>query len=85
MAAEAQIVAYSAMFGIQAWIFRFANIVGSRAGHGIIHDLILQLKEHPKELTVLGDGTQLNHISMSVIVLMACNTLSVFKQSNQYL
>lgn len=58
MAAEAQIIAYSAMFGIQSWIFRFANIVGSRAGHGIIHDLILQLKEHPESLTVLGDGTQ---------------------------
>ncbi len=58
MAAEAEIMAYSAMFGIQAWIFRFANIVGSRAGHGIIHDLILKLKDNPKELTVLGDGTQ---------------------------
>ncbi len=58
MAAESQIMGYSAMFGIQVWIFRFANIVGSRAGHGIIHDLILQLKEHPKELTILGDGTQ---------------------------
>lgn len=58
MAAESQIVAYSAMFGIQAWIFRFANIVGSRAGHGIIHDIILRLKDNPKELMVLGDGTQ---------------------------
>lgn len=58
MAAEGQIMAYSSMFGIQAWIFRFANIVGSKAGHGIIHDLILQLKEHPESLTVLGDGTQ---------------------------
>lgn len=58
VAAEAQIVAYCAMFEMQAWIFRFANIVGSRAGHGIIHDLIMKLKEDPTTLNVLGDGTQ---------------------------
>lgn len=58
MAAEAQIVAYCAMFGMQAWIFRFANIVGSRARHGIIYDLIKRLKDNPTKLDVLGDGTQ---------------------------
>ncbi len=58
MAAEAQIVAYCAMFGMQAWIFRFANIVGSRAGHGIIHDLILKIKSDPNNVHVLGNGTQ---------------------------
>lgn len=58
MAAEAQIMAYCSMFGMQAWIFRFANIVGSRAGHGIIHDLILKLKSNSTTLPVLGNGTQ---------------------------
>ncbi len=58
MAAEVQIMAYCEMFGMQSWIFRFANIVGSRAGHGIIHDLILKLKGNSKILPVLGDGTQ---------------------------
>lgn len=58
MAAEAQIMTYCSMFGIQSWIFRFANIVGSRAGHGIIHDLILRLKSDSTKLSVLGNGTQ---------------------------
>lgn len=42
-----------------AWIFRFPNVIGSRATHGVIFDLIQRLLEHPGEpLKVLGDGAQ---------------------------
>ena len=41
-----------------AWIFRFPNVVGTRATHGAIYDFVLKLKKNPTELEVLGDGKQ---------------------------
>jgi UDP-glucose 4-epimerase len=43
---------------MQAWIFRFANVVGARASHGVIFDFINKLQKNPEELEILGDGTQ---------------------------
>jgi UDP-glucose 4-epimerase len=43
---------------MQAWIYRFANIVGSRGTHGVIFDFIRKLRENPAKLTILGDGRQ---------------------------
>jgi len=45
-------------FGFQAWIYRFANVVGIRGTHGVIVDFISKLKKNPKELEILGDGRQ---------------------------
>ncbi len=58
LACEALITAFCHLFGMQAWIFRFANVVGARATHGVILDFIDKLKQNPKELEILGDGTQ---------------------------
>jgi len=58
LAGEGLISAYSHLFDIQAWIFRFGNIVGDRMGHGIIFDFIHKLKQNSKELEILGDGNQ---------------------------
>jgi UDP-glucose 4-epimerase len=58
LACEALISAFCNMFGMQAWIFRFANIVGDRATHGVIYDFINKLKQNPFQLEVLGDGSQ---------------------------
>jgi len=58
VAAEAFISAYCHTFGIQAWMFRFANVVGSRRRNGVITDLVRKLKANPAELEILGDGTQ---------------------------
>ncbi|CAD7777181.1 GDP-L-fucose synthase [Candidatus Methanoperedenaceae archaeon GB50] len=58
LGAEALISSYCGSFGMQAWIFRFANIVGSRSTHGIIYDFIQKLRENPHELEILGDGRQ---------------------------
>jgi UDP-glucose 4-epimerase len=46
------------MFGLQGYIFRFANIIGDRGTHGVIFDFIHKLKKNPAELEVLGDGRQ---------------------------
>jgi len=58
LACEGLVSAYSHLFGIKAWIFRFANVVGARMGHGVIHDFIEKLKKNPEELEILGDGKQ---------------------------
>ncbi|TAJ44222.1 NAD-dependent epimerase/dehydratase family protein [Methanofollis fontis] len=58
LACEALISAYAHSFSMQAWIFRFANIIGERSGHGVITDFIRKLRENPKELEILGDGRQ---------------------------
>lgn len=58
LACEALISAYCHSFDMQSWIYRFANIVGSRSGHGVITDFIRKLKENPEQLTILGDGKQ---------------------------
>lgn len=58
LACEAMISAFSHNCGIEAWIYRFANIVGPRSTHGAIHDFVSRLIQNPKKLEVLGNGTQ---------------------------
>ncbi len=58
LASEAAISAALEAFLQQVWIFRFPNVVGSRATHGAIFDFVQKLKRNPAELEVLGDGTQ---------------------------
>lgn len=58
LACEALISAYSHMFGIRGYCFRFANVVGPRQTHGVGYDFINRLWADPTRLTVLGDGNQ---------------------------
>ena len=55
---EGLISSYCHTFGFEGVLLRFANIVGPRAGHGVIVDFVRKLRENPGELEVLGDGTQ---------------------------
>ena len=58
LACEALISAYCHTFEMRGVIYRFANIVGSRSRHGVLWDFIHKLLENPRELEILGDGTQ---------------------------
>jgi UDP-glucose 4-epimerase len=61
LACEALISSFQHLFGLQCWIFRFANIVGSKVrkrGRTVISDFIYRLKENPCCLEILGDGRQ---------------------------
>ena len=58
LACEALISAYCYSFGMRSWVYRFANIIGARSGHGVITDFIRKLRENPAELEILGDGRQ---------------------------
>ena len=58
LAAEGLISSFCHSFDMQGWIYRFANVVGTRGTHGVIVDFINKLRKNPKELEILGDGRQ---------------------------
>ena len=58
LACEGLISAFAHNYGIQSWIFRFANICGRHGTHGAIVDFINKLRATPGRLEVLGDGKQ---------------------------
>jgi len=58
LAGESLIQAYCEGFGFQGFIFRFVSILGERYSHGHVFDFYQQLREHPAELHVLGNGLQ---------------------------
>lgn len=58
LACEALICSYCHMFDMDAAAFRFANVVGPNQTHGVGYDFVHKLRKNPKELSILGDGTQ---------------------------
>jgi UDP-glucose 4-epimerase len=58
LAGEGLLAAYAGCYGIQAFIFRFANIVGPGMTHGVLYDFHRKLLKEPARLEVLGDGRQ---------------------------
>ena len=57
LACEGMVSAFCHNYGMKAWIYRFANVVGSHATHGALFDFIRKLRANPRVLDVLGDGT----------------------------
>jgi UDP-glucose 4-epimerase len=58
LAGEALITSYCHMFDFVGCVFRFGNVVGPRQTHGVGFDFLRQLLKNPRELKILGDGTQ---------------------------
>jgi UDP-glucose 4-epimerase len=61
LACEALISAHSHLFGLRAWAFRFANVVGGKVrktGKTVVSDFIAKLKANPRRLEILGNGRQ---------------------------
>jgi UDP-glucose 4-epimerase len=58
LASEALISAAAESYLERVWLFRFPNVVGTPATHGVILDFIRKLKITPRRLDVLGNGTQ---------------------------
>lgn len=58
LASEAQIRAAVEAFLPRASVFRFPNVIGVPATHGVILDFVRKLKSTPNRLEVLGNGTQ---------------------------
>jgi UDP-glucose 4-epimerase len=57
LASEAYVSAFARRCGFRSRIFRFPNVVGSRATHGVILDFVRRVRETGR-LDVLGNGTQ---------------------------
>jgi UDP-glucose 4-epimerase len=55
---EGLISSYSYTFGLRGLVLRLGNVVGARAQHGVIVDMIRKLKRDCSALEILGDGTQ---------------------------
>lgn len=55
---EGLISAFSYMNGFHSLVFRFPNVIGPRLTHGVIFDFVRHLRDNPKALTILGDGSQ---------------------------
>jgi len=58
LASEAQAGAAAESFLERVNLFRFPNVVGVPATHGVLLDFVRKLKRTPGSLDVLGDGTQ---------------------------
>ena len=58
LASEAMISAAVESYLERAWLFRFPNVIGVPATHGVILDFVHKLQANPAVLDVLGDGTQ---------------------------
>ena len=51
-------ISYAKLYGIKCLILRYANIIGPRSNHGVIIDFVKKLKNNPRKLEILGDGSQ---------------------------
>jgi len=58
LACEGLITAFCHNYEMQAWMYRFANVVGDNATHGVLHDFVNRLRKDPTRLRILGDGKQ---------------------------
>ncbi|MEM2325303.1 MAG: NAD-dependent epimerase/dehydratase family protein, partial [Archaeoglobaceae archaeon] len=47
LACEALIESYCHTFDMQAYIYRFANVIGKRSTHGVIYDFIKKIRTNP--------------------------------------
>ncbi|MBN1109543.1 MAG: NAD-dependent epimerase/dehydratase family protein, partial [Methanomassiliicoccales archaeon] len=54
LACEALISSYAHSFDMEAVIFRFANVVGPRSTHNVLHDFVAKLRADPARLEILG-------------------------------
>jgi UDP-glucose 4-epimerase len=57
LACEGLCTAYEGTFGLDTYVYRFANVVGGR-GHGVVPDFVRKLSDDPTTLEILGDGRQ---------------------------
>ena len=70
LAGEALLSAYAHTFGVQAFVFRLANVVGPRSGHGVVVDFVRKLVRDPKRLEILGSdpGTAKSYVYVDDVV-----------------
>ncbi len=70
LACESLVSAYAHTYGVQGIIFRMANVVGGRSGHGVVYDLVAKLRRNPRRLEIIGadPGTSKSYIHYTDVV-----------------
>ncbi len=70
LACESLASAYAHTFGMQAVLFRMANVVGGRSGHGVVYDLVAKLHRNPKRLEIIGaePGTSKSYVHVTDVL-----------------
>jgi UDP-glucose 4-epimerase len=58
LASEGFISSFSHLYGMDYYLYRFANVVGRNSTHGVVVDFLRKLRRDPRELEVLGNGKQ---------------------------
>lgn len=58
LACEGVISVYAHTHDVQAWVFRFANVVGAGQRGNVVPDFVEKLLDDPSRLKILGDGRQ---------------------------
>ena len=58
LASEAFVTSFSHLYGMDYYLYRFANVVGRNSTHGVVTDFLKKLRRDPTELEVLGNGRQ---------------------------
>ncbi len=58
LAGEALVCSYCHAFGKQGIILRLANVVGPNSKHGVVSEFSRALRKNPKQLLMMGNGTQ---------------------------
>ena len=58
LAGEALVCSYCHAFGKHGIILRLANVVGPNSKHGVVSEFSRALRKDPKQLLMMGDGTQ---------------------------
>lgn len=82
LSCETLISSYCHLFDFQAWMFRFANVVGGNMGHGVIHDLIGKLQRDTHNLEIWGDGKQ--HKPFFLVEDCIEGMLCAYQESNEW-
>ena len=84
LASEAAIFAACEKWLDQCFFFRFPNVVGAPATHGVIFDFINKLRINPARLDVLGNGKQQKsylHVSDLInAMLFVCESCKAKRQ-----
>ncbi|WIV67498.1 NAD-dependent epimerase/dehydratase family protein [Natrialbaceae archaeon AArc-T1-2] len=58
LADEGLLSVYANSYDTNAWVVRFANVVGPRLRGAVVPDFIEKLRADPERLTILGNGRQ---------------------------
>lgn len=80
LAGESILSAYSHMCGMRCLAFRFGNVVGHRATHGVYYDFVNRLFEDSLSLNVRGNGNQsksyvhVHDVISGVLIAESCHT-----------